>query len=421
MGLFNKKELLIIEAQSKEIMELKRHLESLGGMEYIEVVEKSKLLLEKYEEKEKELDSLNTQLEENKKILDEIMIDIEMSEFGIYTPKYNMMSSEEYKLGLNAVRAKQKELIKNKTALSYSDNWQLEGSKAKGKALNNDNMKMYLRAYNNECDMLISKVKFNNVSKIEEKIKKLAIALDKLNARNKISLLPGYAELKMRELHLVHEYAVCKQEEKEANRQAREEEREHQKMIKEIEAARTKIKKEQTHYEQAREKINEQLKTADDSMRQELESKLEDINNTLGEITKNLDDVDYREANNRAGYVYVISNIGSFGENVYKIGMTRRLEPQDRVDELGDASVPFRFDVHAMIFSDDAPKLENALHTAFNDKKVNMVNGRKEFFNVTIKEIEQVIRENHDKSIEFKEIPEADQYRESIKLSELTV
>lgn len=99
--------------------------------------------------------------------------------------------------------------------------------------------------------------------------------------------------------------------------------------------------------------------------------------------------------------------------------MTRRLDPQDRVDELGDASVPFTFDVHAMIFSDDAPKLEAALHNAFDKKKVNMVNGRKEFFKVTLEEIEKVIKENHDKLVEIKKIPDAEQYRESLILKKL--
>ena len=114
----------------------------------------------------------------------------------------------------------------------------------------------------------------------------------------------------------------------------------------------------------------------------------------------------------------MISNIGAFGENVYKIGMTRRLDPQDRVDELGDASVPFDFDVHAMIFSDDAPRLEAALHNAFEDRKLNFVNQRREFFRVSLDEIKKVVKENYDRSVEFVELAPAEQYRESIKLRE---
>ena len=148
----------------------------------------------------------------------------------------------------------------------------------------------------------------------------------------------------------------------------------------------------------------------------ELIKKKKEIENQLVEIEKALQNIDYREANQRAGYVYIISNIGAFGENIYKIGMTRRLDPQDRVDELGDASVPFNFDVHAMIFSDDAPALENALHHAFEDRKVNMVNQRREFFNVTLDEIKDVVKKNFDKTVEFIDIPDAEQYRVSQKM-----
>ena len=129
-------------------------------------------------------------------------------------------------------------------------------------------------------------------------------------------------------------------------------------------------------------------------------------------MDKALQDLDYREAN-RAGYVYIISNIGAFGENIYKIGMTRKLEPEERIAELCGASVPFRFDIHAMIFSNDAPKLEAALHNAFADRKMNLVNGRKEFFMVTLEEIKKVVQENHDKTVEFLNVAEAQQYRES--------
>ena len=137
-----------------------------------------------------------------------------------------------------------------------------------------------------------------------------------------------------------------------------------------------------------------------------------------GLIEEEIAQIDYRQANQKAGYVYIISNIGAFGENVYKIGMTRRLEPQERVDELGDASVPFNFDVHAMIFSDNAPALEAALHRTFNDRRLNYINNRREFFHVSLDEIKQVVKENHDKSVEFIDVPPADQYRETVKMRE---
>ena len=199
-------------------------------------------------------------------------------------------------------------------------------------------------------------------------------------------------------------------------RAAREEEREAMKLQKEIEEARKNITKDKNHYERAKNDLEEKLKKASKEEAILIEEKLKEVSIQLEELNKKLKDVDYREANQKAGYVYVISNIGAFGEGVYKIGMTRRLDPQDRVDELGDASVPFTFDVHAMIFSDDAPKLEAALHNAFADKRVNMVNNRKEFFRVPLEDIEKVVKENHDRLTEFKKTPEAEQYRESVKI-----
>lgn len=426
MGLFNKKELLRIEELENDNKILQNQLEELGAKDYIEInnmINTAKMELDKIKNNinnsKKQLNLINDEIIKKQNDIDALNIDIDMMDFAIYTPKYDCMNSQEYSDKIKDIRNKQKKMIKDKKALSFSDEWTLDGSKAKGRAMNNDNMKMYLRAFNNECDVLISKVKFNNFDKIKERIEKCADALDKLNQRNRISVTWEYKQLKINELHLVHEYNVKKQEEKEAIRAAREEEREQAKLQKEIEEVRKKTLKEQAHYENAKQKLLEQLANADINIIDDIKSKILEIDTKLEELSNNLNDIDYRESNQRAGYVYVISNIGSFGEGIYKIGMTRRLDPQDRVDELGDASVPFTFDVHAMIFSDDAPKLESALHTAFEDKKVNMINGRKEFFKVSLDEIEKVVRENHDKLVEFKKDADAEQYRETIKLKDV--
>ena len=225
--------------------------------------------------------------------------------------------------------------------------------------------------------------------------------------------------LKLEELSLCYEYENKKNEEKEQRRIQREKEREQAKLLKEIEEARKKIQKEQTHYTTQLKFLNDQIEIESNSERLEfLLQKKNDVEKNLIDLDIALKDVDYREANQKAGYVYVISNIGAFGNDVYKIGMTRRLNPQDRIDELGGASVPFKFDIHAMIFSDDAPALEAALHRAFENRKVNMANGRKEFFNVTLDEIKKVINANYDKTVDFIDIPPAQQYRESLKLKE---
>ena len=360
-----------------------------------------------------EIFSLDQEIKQKK--VNIIFLDDEMlyQDFGLYTPIYNLMNSEVYKNKLVVVREQQKTMVKNNTAASFPTNFTYNNSLAQGKKLVADNVKQILRAFNNECDAIIDKVKFNNVESIRKRIIKSCEDLNKLNAKMQISIMPSYLDLKLQEMNLCYEYAIKKQEEKEEQKRIREEQREAQKLQKEIEEARRTSEKERIHYRNALHRLEIQLQSANATERIILEERRLEMQQQLDNIEEEIKQIDYREANQRAGYVYIISNIGSFGENVYKIGMTRRLEPMDRVDELGDASVPFAFDVHAMIFSDDAPALEAALHRAFDDKKVNMINTRREFFNVTLEEIEEVVKKNFDKTVEFTKIPNAEQYPES--------
>ena len=347
-------------------------------------------------------------------VLDE---EISIQEFGLYKPQFDFASALDYKEALEEIRTLQKNLIKSKQAVSGVTNWQVNGSAAQGRKMVTDTQKLLLRAFNNECDNVISKVRYTNFDASLHRITKSAEVISKLGTIMNISITKPYLDAKIKELRLAFEYRQKQQEEKEAAKAAREEQREQQRLQREIEEQKRKVEKEQTHYLTAYEKLKKQLEK--DPTNPELLQKKTEYENILSDIEKSLSDIDYRQANMKAGYVYIISNIGSFGENVYKIGMTRRLNPQDRVDELGDASVPFKFDVHAMIFSDDAPALEASLHRAFEDKKLNMVNQRREFFNVTLDEIKSVIKKNYDKTVEFVDIPDAEQYRISKKMHKI--
>lgn len=343
---------------------------------------------------------------------------IELQSFGLYTPKYDFASSELYKNRLSQIRDTQKALIKNGQAVTGNTNWTVNGSNAQGKKMVKDMQKLLLRAFNSECDELIDKVKYNTFDTALKRMRSSCEAISKLGKIMGVEITTQYFNAKYEELCLSLEYKKKKQDEKEEQKEIRARMREEAKLQKEIEETRKKIAKEQTHYQNALSHLEQQIKTATDVDKEELLKKKEQIINELSEIDKSMKDIDYRAANARAGYVYIISNVGSFGENVYKIGMTRRLEPMERVDELGDASVPFNFDVHAMIFSDDAPSLETALHKAFENRKVNMINTRREFFNVTLDEIEEVVRKNYDKTVEFTRLAPAEQYRESLKIKE---
>lgn len=351
-----------------------------------------------------------------KQSLIEVSDAVQLQDFGLYTPHYNLMRADDYKAKMMEIRALQKDMVRNGSAVTGSQNWEVNGNASKGKKMVADMQKLLLRAFNAECDDVIEHVKYNNVETAEKRITSSQEAITKLGTIMGVSIVPSYYRLKLEELYLAFEYAQKKQEEKEEQREARAQMREEAKLAREIEEARKKLEKEQQHYNNALAKVNAQLDAASEEDRAAIEEKKSIIESQLQKIDKEFADVDYRQANQRAGYVYIISNIGAFGENVYKIGMTRRLDPQDRVDELGDASVPFNFDVHAMIFSDDAPKLEAALHNAFADRKLNFVNQRREFFNVTLEEIKKVVKENFDKSVEFVELAPAQQYRESILL-----
>ena len=362
-----------------------------------------------------ELNMLNQRIATAKQQL--VIMDDELlfQEFALYKPKYDLCNSEEYKQRLTDIRNQQKQMIKNGNAVSGDMAWTVNGSKSQGNKMVKDMQKLLLRAFNSECDETISKVKYNNIESSEKRITASCDAISKLGVMMHIVITRPYYNLKIQELHLAFEYQQKKQEEKEAAKEARAEMREAAKLQREIEEQRKKVEKEQNHYKNALLQVLKQIDESDSPSADLLEKK-NGLEKQLGEIELTIKDLDYREANQRAGYVYVISNIGAFGENIYKIGMTRRLDPQERVDELGDASVPFNFDVHAMIFSDDAPALENALHKAFEDRKVNMINHRREFFNVTLDEIKEVIRRNYDKTVEFIDIPDAQQYRESQKM-----
>lgn len=371
----------------------------------------------KKEKLEKENSRLASSIENLKKEAIFFEDSITFQDFGLYTPRYNFVTAEEYKLKLDKIRAEQKEMIKTDTAITGAKNWTVDGSKSKGNKMIKDMKKLFLRAFNSDCEDVITKVKYNNYEMSLKKIHQSAESIEKLGKMMSLYITSKYINLKIDELHLAFEYQQKKQEEKEAQKAARAELREAAKLQKEIEEQRKKIEKEQTHYQTAYEKLLKQLETSPDDC--DLLHKKQELEIRLNDIDKAIKDIDYREANQKAGYVYVISNIGAFGENVYKIGMTRRLDPQDRVDELGDASVPFNFDVHAMIFSDNAPALEAALHKAFEDRKLNMVNTRREFFNVTLDEIKDVVKRNFDKTVEFIDVPDAEQYRISQKMKQI--
>ena len=223
-------------------------------------------------------------------------------------------------------------------------------------------------------------------------------------------------EYRFKELNYIYSYQKKKEQEQEEQKAIRAQMLEEEKVRREIEREKAKVEKEEIQFKNEVDKLMKYLSKANDDIQKQIYvNKINELEEKIKLLEKDKENILQREQNTRAGFVYIISNIGSFGENIYKIGMTRRLEPMDRVDELGSASVPFPFDVHAMIFSDDAPALETILHNTFRECQVNLVNPRKEFYNVSLDEIEKVVKENYNATVTFTQIAEAVQYRESVR------
>lgn len=342
-----------------------------------------------------------------------------LESFALYEPKYQFTNSIDYKNRLDEIREDQKRTARGLSAeVDAWESYAVEFPKAQWKNLRKDALKLALRSFNSESEYCVDNVKFSNLQKMEERIRRSFETCNKLLKAVDAWWRDIVLERKLQELYLAHEYQMKRQEEKEAARQAREDQREQEKVEKEIREARAKIEKERLHFTSALQKLQLRLGAASDQQeRDDLQTRIDEISSQSSKLDEEERLLDYREQNARAGYVYVISNIGAFGEGIFKIGMTRRLEPMNRVDELGDASVPFRFDVHALVFSDNAPALEAKLHSRFAAGRLNKVNGRKEFFRADLNEIEAVIRANYDAVVEVVHAAPAEQFRESLRLA----
>lgn len=397
------KEALLLKEQIGSLNQQKTALEDTLRQQNKEIAKKNDTI-----------SHLENEIAQKKSQLYSLTDDIALQEYGLYQPTYEFANSDLYSERLKAIRSDQKQCIKNGTACLGNMNWTVNGSASKGKKMVQDMQKILLRAFNVECDDIVETVKISNVDRAKERIISTSQQISKLGSMMSISISQQYINLKIQELLLALDYQQKKQEEKERIRELKEQEREEKRVQKEIEEARKKLQKEKSHYQNALDALMKQIQSNGETP--ELLEKKNNLEAELEDTAKAIANVDYREANRKAGYVYIISNIGAFGQDVYKIGMTRRLEPMERIEELGDASVPFNFDVHALIFTEDAPALENALHTAFEAQKINKINRRREFFRVNLDEIKSVVRKNFDKTVEWIDVPEAEQYRQSILL-----
>lgn len=334
------------------------------------------------------------------KVRDELIL----QEVGVYDFRHQLEDSVAYKSEIKTLRDQIKTMSRNDGgAVTAAANWTVEGSAAKGRKMVKEFSKLLLRAYNGEAETLVSKLKPYKLSTATDRLDKSRATISRLGQTMSISITDDFHRLRIRELELTADFLARKEEEKEADRAEKERLREEAKARREFEAEKARLLKEQAHYARALEQIRS-TGTSEEVASAEA---------TLADIDDAIHGVEDREANIRAGYVYVISNFGTFGPGVVKIGMTRRLDPMDRVKELGDASVPFRYDVHALVFSNDAVTLEGRLHDVFADRRVNRVNLRREFFYATPTEVESALTAADGSVLEFVEEPDAEEWHQS--------
>ncbi len=326
-----------------------------------------------------------------------------LQEVGIYEYAHPLQDAVQFKDALTRLQADIKGTAKANRAVVAGKSWSVEGSDAKGRKLVSDLSKLMLRAYNTEADDLVRGLKPYKLDAAVDRLNKSRLAISRLGISLQIAITDEYHRLRVEELRLTADFRAKEADEKERDKEERARLREEEKAQRELERELDKSRKEAQHYETALAAIRD---TGTPEEIADLEAKLEEANSAVEQMKE-------RQANTRIGFVYVISNVGSFGSKVVKIGLTRRLDPQDRIRELGDASVPFRYDTHAIVFSKDAVDLENKLHQRFADRKVNLINQQREFFYATPTEVRDALVEFDHSLLSFVEEPEAVEWHQS--------
>lgn len=358
------------------------------------------------EEKNSEIKQLNSDLA-SLKLEHDLFLD------GYKEPVFSLEDHPAYVFAIKKLRQRQKDMIRKKEAIVCHTEWEVSGSKRDGKTAINRLIRLTLRAFNNECDLMIKNLTWKNAERTKEKIWRLSEILDGLNESMHVNITTRYIGLKIEEVDLVNEEKLKREEEKEKLRAQREIEREEAKAQREYMAEVKRQERLEKDKQNALKAARERLIIASAEHREAVEKEIEQIEVELSEAILAKGKMLSMAEQTRIGHVYIISNRGSFGDRIVKIGMTRRLEPMDRVKELGDASVPFPFDVHAIIFSEDAPSLEKELHQTFQESRVNKVNNRKEFFYAEIDELERIIKKKIP-DIPFERSASSKEYIQSI-------
>ena len=293
-------------------------------------------------------------------------------------------------------------------AVEATTSFTVNSSVTEGRKMVREFSKLLLRAYNNEADNLVRGMKAYKLPTSQDRLTKSRATIEKLGRSMDIRISDAYHRLRLRELELTADHLNKVAQEKEREREEKARLREERQAQAELDREKARLEKERRHYENALVALHDQ---GDGEGVKRLQEQIDEVGLAMENVAE-------RAANVRAGYVYVISNLGSFGEQMVKVGMTRRLDPMDRVRELSDASVPFNFDVHALHFSDDAVGVEAEMHRRLAEKRVNRVNLRREFFYTSPSEVRELLGSVAGDLVQYEEVPEAAEYRQSTRTAE---
>jgi hypothetical protein len=412
--MFNKGKIEDLNAEilrlNGDILKLNATVESLskfGAMGVLEIKQEISLLEGQKNTLSEELVTLRKEILETKNSLIETQEIAMLQEVGVYQYTSILDTSEGYSDKIAEIRSKIKERnIANGGAITAAQGWTVNGSTAEGSKMIKEFSKLMLRAYNGEVDDALRTLKPYKLDAAIDRVNKVEDSIEKLGKTMLIAIDDDYHQLRVSEIKLTADYLAMREEEKEKQKEEKLRLKEEEKAQKEFEKEREKLTKELSHHQAVLAKADE---TGNVQAAEEAKAKITEVQNGISGVEE-------RAANIRTGYVYVISNIGSFGEQVLKIGLTRRLDPEERIQELSDASVPFKFDTHAIIFSVDAVSLEKQLHHELESHRVNKVNARKEFFRVTPALVKELLeRLSTDGVLTYKEEAEAPEWRISVK------
>lgn len=327
-----------------------------------------------------------------------------LQQVGYYQFRHPLDDVLSSKQRLDGLRAALKQAISKRSAVRGKSGWMVNGSLREGEALVRQFGDLMLRTYNIEADNCVRTVRAHSIDSAKKRLEKTREAIVKNGSTMGVAIDEAFHALRLEELQLTADHHLRVEQEKEDAREERQRQREEARAQEELKRRKKDLLKEQAHYQS----LLERSRANGD------QAGLLEARERLAEIRESIEEVEEMAANTRVGYVYVISNVGAFGDRVVKIGLTRREDPMQRVYELGSASVPFKFDVHALVFSHDAVALETALHREFDQHRVNRVNRRREFFRVSLAEVRAALERlgtNH--VVEFRELAEAPEWRQS--------